>query len=154
MVLTLVEEQVEEEADRVKGEVTLVLFEGLLMVMPASAGSERVRAADDVTIRFLKSFIGFLCDLKAQISPTPTRGLLQSAGRTLICLEWAGLRARRRCTRSYYSATSNRSTRVVGIEDTDTTTWKGRKVRVGVACGFLRGSSSALLSPFAPGLFL
>ena len=78
IVLTLVEEQVEEEAESVNGEVTVASFDGLLMVTPARAGSERVRTADDVMKRFLKSFIGFLCDLKAQISPTPTRSLSQA----------------------------------------------------------------------------
>jgi len=69
--LTLVDEQVDDEAESVNGDETLVLFEGLLTVIPAMAGSERVRTAEHVTVKFLKNFIGFLCDLKAQILPTP-----------------------------------------------------------------------------------
>jgi hypothetical protein len=65
MAVTLLDEQVDAEAERVKGDETLVLLEGLLTVTPAKAGSERVRTAEDVTIRVLKSFIDFLCDLKA-----------------------------------------------------------------------------------------
>lgn len=57
MVLTLVDEQVDEEADSVKGDETVELLEGLLTVTPARAGSESVRAADNVTVRFLKDFI-------------------------------------------------------------------------------------------------
>jgi hypothetical protein len=66
-----VEEQTDAEAESVKGDDTVESAAGLLTVMPASAGSESVRTAEHVTVRFLKSFIVFLCDLKAQISPTP-----------------------------------------------------------------------------------
>lgn len=68
---TAVEEQTDAEAESVKGDDTVESVAGLLTVMPASAGSESVRIAEHVTVRFLKSFIVFLCDLKAQISPTP-----------------------------------------------------------------------------------
>jgi hypothetical protein len=63
--LTPVDEQVDAEAESVNGDETLALLDGLLTFTPAKAGSERIRTADDVTIRFLKNFIGFLCDLKA-----------------------------------------------------------------------------------------
>lgn len=63
--LTLCDEHVDADAESVKGDETLESFAGLLTVTPARAGSESVRAAEDVTIRFLKRFIDFLCDLKA-----------------------------------------------------------------------------------------
>jgi hypothetical protein len=68
---TLFDEHTDEDADNLNVVETSELLAGLLTVMPARAGSESVRTAEHVMIEFLKSFIGFLCDLKAQISPTP-----------------------------------------------------------------------------------
>jgi hypothetical protein len=61
---TLTEEQTEATADKVKVGETSESFAGLLTVIPASAGSESERAAEHVTVKFLKSFIGFLCDFE------------------------------------------------------------------------------------------
>ena len=58
MAVTLCDEQVEADAESVKGDETLASFEGLLTVTPAKAGSES-STADDVMIRILKSFIDF-----------------------------------------------------------------------------------------------
>jgi hypothetical protein len=63
--VTFVDEQVDADAERVNGDETSASLAGLLTVIPARAGSESVRAAEHVTVRFLRNFIGFLCDLKA-----------------------------------------------------------------------------------------
>jgi hypothetical protein len=61
---TLTEEHTDATADNVKVVGTSESFAGLLTVIPASAGSERLRTAEHVTVRFLKKFIGFLCDFE------------------------------------------------------------------------------------------
>ena len=57
IAVTLFEEQTDEVADSLKDVETSAPFVGLLTVTPARAGSESVRAAEDVTTRFLKNFI-------------------------------------------------------------------------------------------------
>ena len=59
IALTLFDEQTDEVADSLKDVETSAPFVGLLTVTPARAGSESVRAAEDVINRFLKNFIGF-----------------------------------------------------------------------------------------------
>ncbi len=90
--LTLVDEQVDAEAESVNGDETSESFAGLLTVTPASAGSESVRTAEDVTIRFLKSFIGFLCDLKAKFRADSPLAFSQCRSKTYSTCEWAVLR--------------------------------------------------------------
>jgi hypothetical protein len=63
--VTFVDEQVDAYADKVNVVETSESFAGLLTVTPARAGTESVRTAEHVTVRFLRNFIGFLCDLKA-----------------------------------------------------------------------------------------
>lgn len=87
MVLTLVDEQVDEEADSVKGDETVELLEGLLTVTPARAGSESVRAADNVTVRFLKDFINrFPLRFEGTDFADSPLAFVASAGRRLIQL--------------------------------------------------------------------
>ena len=82
--LTLVEEQVDAEAERVNGEETLVLFEGLLTVTPARAGSESVRTAVDATIRVLKRFIKFPLRFEGVDSHRLPTSVFASAGRNVF----------------------------------------------------------------------
>lgn len=93
MAVTLRDEQVDEEAESVNGEETVESFEGLLTVTPARAGSESVRTAEDVTIRFLKSFIDFPLRFEGVDSHRLPTSVFASAGRNVIrFFEWAVLR--------------------------------------------------------------
>ena len=47
------------EAFKVKGDATLVSFEGLLTVTPARAGTVMVRAITEARVRFRARFIEF-----------------------------------------------------------------------------------------------
>jgi hypothetical protein len=84
IVLTLVEEQVDADAESVNGDETLVLFEGLLTVTPAKAGSESVRTAEDVTIRVLKRFIDFPLRFEGIDSHRLPTSVFASAGRNVF----------------------------------------------------------------------
>lgn len=82
--LTLFEEQVDAEAESENGDETLVLFEGLLTVTPARAGSERLRTAEDVTIRVLKNFIDFPLRFEGTDSHRLPTSVFASAGRNVF----------------------------------------------------------------------
>ena len=83
IAVTLWEEQVEEEAESVKGDDTLESFVGLFTVTPARAGSES-STAEDVTIRVLKSFIDFPLRFEGVDSHRLPTSVFASAGRNVI----------------------------------------------------------------------
>jgi hypothetical protein len=60
MGATFCEEQVDAEADSVKGEDTSELFEGLLIVTPAIAGIVMIAASEEAVTSAREMFIGFL----------------------------------------------------------------------------------------------
>ena len=80
------------EAESVNGDETLVLFAGLLTVTPARAGSERVRTAEDVTMRFLKSFIEFPLRFEGTDFADSPLAFSQAQVEDIFSCEWAGLR--------------------------------------------------------------
>jgi hypothetical protein len=64
MVTTLVDEHVDAVAFKVNGDVTSVLFTGLLTVTPARAGKVMVRASTEMRVDLRAKFID--CPLRMQ----------------------------------------------------------------------------------------
>jgi hypothetical protein len=60
MVATFCEEQVDAEADRLNGEDTSELLDGLLTVTPAIAGIVMIAASEETVTSAREMFIGFL----------------------------------------------------------------------------------------------
>jgi hypothetical protein len=66
MVTTLADEQVDADASNLKGDVTVVLLEGLFTTTPAKAGSDTTRASADARVTFRAKIIEF--PLRLQMS--------------------------------------------------------------------------------------
>src|SRR5579863_5146820 len=110
MADTSCDAQVVAVADRLNGDAIWALFEGLLTVTPASAGTATETISEETIEKMRRDFMKFLCDCRYVFGAAPRALTSDEGARILFSCGRADLRGKSRIAPgSNYSATSYRN---------------------------------------------